>query len=94
MDDLRQLADFLDFSNLSRSHPLYSVLNRNIPGFFKFDCGDAEIIAAIFLRAKAYSLLFSREHLNPHDRTDASKIKGEIIKYRITLYEITNPYYN
>ena len=94
MDDLRQLADFFDFSNLSESHPLFSILNRNIPGLFKFDCADAEIIAAIFLRAKSYSLMFSRNHLKPHDRTDASKIKGEIMKYRITLYEISSLYYN
>ena len=38
MNDLAELSDFLDFSNLKKDHPLYSVLNRNIPGLFKFEC--------------------------------------------------------
>ena len=32
-----------------KNHPLFSVLNKGIPGLFKFECADAEIIAALFL---------------------------------------------
>ena len=57
--DLEKIHDSLDTSNFNSTHPLYSVKNASELFFVKMELPSHSIIAAVFLKAKAYALLIN-----------------------------------
>ncbi len=66
---LKQNEDLFDFSNLSKTNPLFNNKNKRILGKFKLEHGDKEIEEFIALRSKMYSILFE-------DKTELKHLKG------------------
>lgn len=65
----QKLEQYMDFSNLSPSHPLYNPKNKKVLGKFKFETGDSTIQAVVCVKSKVYSLLFD-------DSSCLNKLKG------------------
>ena len=55
-DDLRNIKQHMDFSNLDPGHQLYSTENKDVPGKFKSEVKDADVAEFIGLRSKMYSI--------------------------------------
>ena len=88
LNSLKEIGHFFDFSNLDINHPLFSLLNKNTLGKFKFELKNAILLATIFLRSKCYSILIDNRNLSikeklkfqPESQTDhfrVSKSKGK-----------------
>ena len=58
---LKNLEEFVDFSNYPSSHPLYSTKNKAKLGCFKDECAGAEISEIILLKPKMYSIKTAEE---------------------------------
>lgn len=54
--DVKQIAEHFDLSNLPPHHPLFSEVNKFVPGKFKFEVKDKFISEFIGLRSKMYSI--------------------------------------
>ena len=55
-DILKNLEEFVDFSNYPPTHPLYTCKNKAKLGCFKDECGGTEISEIVLLRPKMYSI--------------------------------------
>ena len=44
VESLKKIEDWFDFSNLDKSHPLYSTKNKNVLGLFKLETKNAKIL--------------------------------------------------
>ena len=54
--DLEPIKDEFDFSNYPRTHPLFSLTNKAVPGKFKDETASVPIKEFIGMRAKQYSI--------------------------------------
>ena len=55
--DLEIIRDTLDTSNFNPQHPLYSPNNTSELFYVKMELPSHDILAGVFLKAKAYALL-------------------------------------
>ena len=55
-DILKELEEFVDFSNYPPNHPLYSTKNKARLGCFKDECAGEEVSEIILLKPKMYSI--------------------------------------
>ena len=76
--------DLFDFSNLDKSHTLYSVKHAKCPGKFKIETGNKIIKEFVGLRPKMYSVLFSN---------DTSERRAKGIARNVTKNELTHDKY-
>ena len=56
-NDLKKISNTLDTSNFNKQHPLYSPEHASELFYFKMELPSHNILAAVFLKAKAYAFL-------------------------------------
>jgi hypothetical protein len=83
-DLMTKHEDWFDFSNLDKSHKLYSKKHEKCPGKFKIETGSKLIKEYVGLKPKMYSILFS------NDKSDR-RAKG--IGRSVTKKELTHEKY-
>jgi hypothetical protein len=79
-DHIPKIKDYFDFSNYPKHHPLYSVKNKKIPGFFKDEVGGRHITEFIGLRSKMYSFM-----LDGKENKVAKGVKKSVIEKQLSF---------
>ena len=83
-DLMSKHEDLFDFSNLEKTHKLYSLKNAKCPGKFKIETGNNVIKEFVGLKPKMYSVLFS---------SDKSERRAKGISRIVTKNELTHEMY-
>jgi hypothetical protein len=83
-EDMKTELHMYDTSDYPKDHPLYSTVNKKVPGKFKDELNGVPIFEYIGLRSKMYSIL--------HEKGSQSKAKG-IQKAAIKNKEIRHDHY-
>ena len=86
VDDLRDISDHLDLSNIPPDHPLYSDVNKFVPGKFKSEVENNDIREFIGLRSKMYSMTIVGEKGEKKKNTAAGTKKAVAKKLQHEQY--------
>lgn len=81
----QRLKEYMDFSNLDPSNPLYDVTNKKVLGKFKCENADKKILAVCCPRSKVYSILYENDCMN--------KLKGvqkNFVKRHLSFQDYKN----
>lgn len=81
--ELKRLAHFFDFSNYPKNHPLYSDVNKRVPGLFKDETAGEPIVEFVGLRSKMYSFKMLKDQ-ELHDNKTAKGVKKSIVQKELT----------
>ena len=82
MNDLKNLKDKFDFSNLDENHELFSNKNKNLLGFFKIETRkNIWIDEYVCLRLKAYSFKCKNDDENENKIKGVAKSQSKHIKF-------------
>ena len=82
INDLKNLEDIFDFSNLDENHELFSNKNEKVIGKFKNECPkNIWINEFVCLRSKAYSFKCKDKNENKNKIKSISKSQSKHIKF-------------
>ena len=85
-EDLKNLEDIFDFSNLDKNHELFSNKNKKVIGFFKIEIPKSIWIDEfVCLRSKMYAFKCgndSKNKLKGVSKSQSKNIKFQIIRWR------------
>jgi len=77
-DDLLSIKEHFDFSNLDKSHKLYSNNNAKKLGFFKDESAGKRILAVCAPRTKCYSIRYDDKELKKLKGVQKSFVKNHL----------------
>ena len=82
IEDLKNLEDIFDFSNLDKNHELYSEKNKKVIGKFKIETPkNIWIDEVVCLRSKAYSFKYNDNNESKNKIKGSSKYQSKHIKF-------------
>lgn len=94
-ETLKKLTPIMDFSNYSPDHPLFNGTHRKmIPGFFKDETPNCDIVECIALRSKCYITRTKKNLLSARCKGIAKRVvkKFTIENYRACLLQMSKQY--
>ena len=87
---MEKLASHMDFSNLDRSHRLFSLNRSKTPGYLKNEVPKARILEVVALKAKTYAFRTADStQIKAKGVVQAVKEKIDFDQYKRCLQEIT-----
>ena len=99
-EDLKQLNEYMDFSDYPKDHSNHDVTNKKVLGKFKDELNGQIITEFIGLKPKMYSFKIDKKHLDSKTKLEHKKAKGvpkktlkralDFENYRKTLEENEN----
>lgn len=89
-NDLRQLAEFFDFSNYDVNHELYSDEHKNALFYYKDEMKGNKITHFCGLRSKCYSFKFKDEKKTEIEKNVCKGVKRVAIRNRLTFDQYKN----